>query len=1142
VDTSRDKKNLWKGMAKAINSRAISGRFWVRAALWTGIVSLFLIVSVYFALKETREVALNQARGLFLIERTYRLGIIQAGNNISPEAGRPGDKPKPLWTQDKQAANHSGVRDIPTNHAVLKQMGLSMGHRLHFSTLDPVRPEDASDEWEKQALVELNSGRPETYGQTTMDGQPSLRYMGPVKAKDGCMLCHGGKEVPREDVVGGMSLAIPVGSFWTIVTQSHHLAFESALAVLWSIGLCVLLLSVRREKAFQKANKIAEESLQDSEEKFRTVADYTYAWEAWETQGGVLLYCSPSCERITGYPPEAFMSDPGLLERLIHPDELPRWKAHFSTSHGPLGMKEDMAMENIRILRPDGETRWIDHTCHPIFDRQGHYKGRRISNRDVTMRKKAEIALEASEEKYSKVYHLSPDAIDLTHLETGIQVETNQSYVNMFGYTREELIGHSTLPGDLGLWVDKEDRDRLIATIKEHGEVREFETLLRGKDGNILNILISSSLLEIGGERYNLSICRNITGRKSAEKRLTLSEEKFAKIYYLSPDAIDLTNLENSLHVEINPAHEKMFGYTREEIIGHTALPEDLDMWLKKEDRERFIAMFKESGEVLGFEASMRRKGGDIFNAILSTSIVEIQGERCLLTICRDISERKQAEVALQASEEKYSKTFQSAPLLIALSRLENGQLIDVNDIYCQTLQFTREELIGRTTIELGIIRKEDRERLTEIVKINGNAKNLEFKLIPKNGNSISCLFSGETVLVGDDKLLISMVTDITELKRAEEHDRKLEAKLQQAQKMESLGTLVAGVAHNINNVLAIIMGTASFREQSATEPSDLKAYKTIGRACARGRDVVRSLVQFAKPTISNQAPFELHELIQELCTLLGNTTSNRIKIIETFAAEPLWINGDAGTFNHALLNLSINSVDAMPNGGTLTFQTHILKEDWVEVSVIDSGEGIAQEVLGNVMDPFFTTKEENKGTGLGLSMTYGVIKAHGGTIDITSQPGQGTLVKIRIPRIPAPEQGESVYAALPFLGSVTVFLVDDDKDVRFLMAQMLKQAGVLRVKTFPGGKEALESLRSGELPDLIILDQNMPGLNGTQTMEGIRSLHPDLPILISSGQPDIEELDCFKQPRVAVISKPFTMVEIQTKLAQFAHEPTPGA
>jgi len=193
------------------------------------------------------------------------------------------------------------------------------------------------------------------------------------------------------------------------------------------------------------------------------------------------------------------------------------------------------------------------------------------------------------------------------------------------------------------------------------------------------------------------------------------------------------------------------------------------------------------------------------------------------------------------------------------------------------------------------------------------------------------------------------------------------------------------------------------------------------------------------------------------------------------------------------------------------------------------------------VMEPFYTTKEVGKGTGLGLSMTYGVIIAHGGTIDIASQQGKGTIVTLRFPRIPPPVQSEPVNTTAPCLESMSAILVDDDEDVNFLMGRMLKQAGLRKVKTFSGGEEVLESLRSGECPDLIILDQNMPGMNGTQTMERIRDLYPDVPILISSGQPDIEEWECFKRSNVGVISKPFNMQEIMGKLAQFAHETIPG-
>jgi len=386
----------------------------------------------------------------------------------------------------------------------------------------------------------------------------------------------------------------------------------------------------------------------------------------------------------------------------------------------------------------------------------------------------------------------------------------------------------------------------------------------------------------------------------------------------------------------------------------------------------------------------------------------------------------------------------------------------------------------------------------------------------------------------GEPSRLNGVAWDITQRKLEEEERRRFDERLNRTRALEALGVLVAGVAHNMNNVLAVILGTASLRERAGAGGLDLEAYQTIGKVCRRGREVVRSLIQFSRPTLSGQVPLALHPLVQEVAVLLENTTRNRVRIETAFAEEALWIHGDAGSFNLALVNLCFNALEAMPEGGTLTLRTAAAGADGVEVSVEDTGCGMDEDVMKHMLEPFFTTKDSSSGSGLGLSMVYGVIKAHGGSIAFSSRQGQGTEATIRLPRIPAPDPGTKAGDPQRPLRVSRVLLVDDDEDVRFLMARMLRKAGVDHVEAVEGGAAALASLGSGELPDLVILDQNMPGMTGTQAMALIRERHPDLPILFASGQPDLETWACLKQPRVGVISKPFTVAEIQARLEAF--------
>jgi CheY-like chemotaxis protein len=383
----------------------------------------------------------------------------------------------------------------------------------------------------------------------------------------------------------------------------------------------------------------------------------------------------------------------------------------------------------------------------------------------------------------------------------------------------------------------------------------------------------------------------------------------------------------------------------------------------------------------------------------------------------------------------------------------------------------------------------------------------------------------------------VAVIRDITDRIRAEEERMQMEARTAQAQRLESLGVLVAGVAHNFNNLLTVIMGYATLRGEETPDAEDRTAYQAITRAAERGKSLVASMVNFGRPSLATKAPLDLIGVAKDLGFLLLNSIANRIVIEEDYPEEPAWVLGDSAILSAVVMNICVNSLDAMPKGGTLTLRVAFPEVGWTELAVSDTGMGMPPEVVAKATEPFFTTKPVGAGTGLGLSSTLGLVQAHVGTLDISSVPEQGTTVRIRLPRLAVAEPADGAAAPAPsaqLAGNLAhVLLVDDDQEVRDVMGRMLIRGGVARVDTAGGGEEALAMLATGAIPDLVILDQNMPGMNGLQTLERIRANWPQLRVLVASGQPDIEQWPEFTGQATATIGKPFTNQEILAKVAR---------
>lgn len=453
------------------------------------------------------------------------------------------------------------------------------------------------------------------------------------------------------------------------------------------------------------------------------------------------------------------------------------------------------------------------------------------------------------------------------------------------------------------------------------------------------------------------------------------------------------------------------------------------------------------------------------------------------------------------------------------------------------------EEIIGKTDFDLPWTREESEAyRADDRMVLETRQPKLRILETQQqaDGKHLEVETSKAPLLDGNGHpfAVLGIYEDITERKAAEERNRELQAQLQQSQKMESLGTLAGGVAHDMNNVLAAILGLASAHLETQPVGSPLhQALDTICKATERGGKMVKSLLSFARQSPAENNRLDVNAILREQAALLERTTMAKVRLEMNLAADLRPIMGDAGALAPAFMNLCVNAVDAMAENGTLTLHTRNVDEDGIEVVVQDNGTGMSKEVLDKAMEPFYTTKGTGKGTGLGLSMVFSTVKAHRGRMAIESEPGKGTRVRLRFPACDRETDAHSPAPAVsdeagPAPGSLKVLLVDDDDLVQSSTQAILEFLGCTAVTPALSGEAALALLEGGLEPDLVILDMNMPGLGGMGTLPRLRALRPKVPVLLATGRVDQTSLTlAAAHPGVTILSKPFGLKELRKQV-----------
>jgi two-component system, cell cycle sensor histidine kinase and response regulator CckA len=736
---------------------------------------------------------------------------------------------------------------------------------------------------------------------------------------------------------------------------------------------------------------------------------------------------------------------------------------------------------------------------------------------DIAERRRAEEALYLKEAALES----SLNAVALSDLDGRLHY-VNDATVKLWGFAnRREPLGRHLAE----LFADPGVAASVTAQVAA-GACLHSELHARRSDGSIFDVEFTASLVRDrnGMPVGLLGVFLDATERHRTEAALRRSEERFELAFKVLPDAVYISERNSGHFLEVNPGFERMSGFTRAEVLGKNV--NDLGLFPNPEDRDRYRQILTSEGRVRGFVSEIRDRNGKPYWAETSTDQITLDGQPCLLSSSRDITDRVASEAALRNSEARFRSMFETHDAIMLLVDPETGTILDANQAAQRYYGYPSPGPARMTIRDLATASPDD-VRATMDRAMRGTLRSFQFRHRLASGEIRDVEIHSSPIDFGGRPVLFSIIHDISER-------RQLEERVRQAQRMESLGSLAGGVAHDMNNVLAAILGITSLLLEDDPERLRAKDYETIIQACLRGRTMVRGLLDFTRQELVDLQPLDLNLLIKEQAHLVGRNLASTLHLDLQLAPDLRRIRGDASALGRSIMNLVVNALDALGNMGRITIHTRNLEGEMVELVVQDDGPGMTKDVLDKALDPFFTTKPVGKGTGLGLAIVYGTVKAHRGQLELASQPGQGVRVSLRFPASEStPNLPQHTHPSLdpPKAESLDVLLVDDDPLIQSTVSAMLRRLGH-RVTVAPNGAVALRILESAVGCSLVILDLNMPVLDGRGTLPRLRELRPSLPVLIATGRADETAHELARaHPGVSILSKPFSYEELKQQI-----------
>jgi len=770
-------------------------------------------------------------------------------------------------------------------------------------------------------------------------------------------------------------------------------------------------------------------------------------------------------------------------------------------------------------------------------------------------RLRADETLRMSEESYRTIFESIEDGVVVHDWDSGALVDVNPKACETSGFRREDVLG-----APLSIFCSRQEpyteaAARRYLQLAREGHCPPYEWRGRKPDRSVIWFEVRLKAVSIGGVPRILSMSRDITEKKNAEEALRLREEQYRAIFEASSDAFVLRDANLDI-VDVNPAFLQLYGFTREQLAARGGYPDNFPAAYVAERRQRIERAL--AGEESRAETIALRPDGTTFEADMRVIPVRYRGEPHVLSVVRDITERRQRERELQKSEARLRATVEAAfDCIIGMDG--EGRIVEFNAAAERCFGHARAAVLGHLLADVIIPERLRQGHGDGIRKFAHTSEGpfvgrlVETTAMRADGSEFPVELAISVAAAPDGNIFVGHLRDITARRQAESQRSELEGQLRQAQKMEAIGQLTGGIAHDFNNILTSVTGyivLASERAERLGASDLVRQLSQAHLAAQRARDLISQMLAFARRQRSERRPLALAAELRQSAQLLRSTLPSSVELHTGLDAAAPAVVGDSVQIEQVLFNLCINARDAIAGAGTIRIglaSEHVgeracascrapLRGAWVALSVADTGFGVTEAVRERMFEPFYTTKPVGRGSGMGLAMVHGIVHDHGGHLLVDAVEPHGTRFRVLLPAAAsaplAPIEPPLAAKTSPLAGRV--LLVEDESMVAAFMTELLGGWGFDVVHCGDALRAEDRVCDGDERFDVVLTDQTMPGLTGLELATRVAALRPELPVLLYSGFGDgIDAADLKRSGVRALLRKPIEPEALRSALAE---------